>query len=157
MHRVINDQNVFTNFTRLSLTHEDLARCFRLLLLLLVGLPSIFLYMACSAPLCSECFFTSLESSEWIVCREETRQIGAAGPQNQQPNLSKVLIHNTPRQLSFGEKCVSMTRASHKQTQVVCKALKMTSWSFQKEIRQTRDHEPTLKDGWSFVFKVYYR
>ena len=62
------------------LTHEDLARCFCvLLLLLLAGLPSIFLYMACSAPLCSECFFTSLESSAWIVYTEETRQIGAAG------------------------------------------------------------------------------
>lgn len=33
----------------------------------LPGLPSIFLYMACSAPFCSECFFTSLESSEWMV------------------------------------------------------------------------------------------
>lgn len=34
--------------------------------------------MACSAPLCSECFFTSLDSSAWIVCTDETRQIGAA-------------------------------------------------------------------------------
>lgn len=43
------------------LTHEDLALDF--VVPLLEGFPNIFLYMACSAPLCSECFFTSLESS----------------------------------------------------------------------------------------------
>lgn len=46
-------------------TH-DLA-CLSWLQLLQV-LPSIFLYMACSSPLRSECFFTSLDSSAWIVC-----------------------------------------------------------------------------------------
>lgn len=35
--------------------------------LLLQVVPSIFLYMACSSPLRSEYFFTSLESSAWIV------------------------------------------------------------------------------------------
>lgn len=59
-----------------NLTHEDLARCFCELPPILVGLPSIFLYMACSTPLCSECFFTSLDSSAWIVCTGETRQMG---------------------------------------------------------------------------------
>lgn len=66
-------QMVFWHFalivwgTSNSLTHEDLAWCFCVMLLLSAGLPSIFLYMACSAPLCCEYFFTSLESSAWIV------------------------------------------------------------------------------------------
>lgn len=50
-------KNIFTH---------DLA-CLSWLLLLLV-LPSIFLYMACSSPLRSEYFFTSLDSSAWMVC-----------------------------------------------------------------------------------------
>lgn len=114
MHCVINDQDVITNFTRLNLTHEDLALCFRLLLL--VGLPSIFLYMACSAPLCSECFFTSLESSEWIVCREETRQIGAAGSKANNQTCLKYWYMTTRESFPLGRKGVRMTRASHKQT-----------------------------------------
>lgn len=52
----------FFNVVYEFLTHEDLARGF-CVLPPLEGLPSIFLYMACSAPLCSEFFFTSLESS----------------------------------------------------------------------------------------------
>ncbi len=30
--------------------------------------------MACSAPFCSECFFTSFDSSAWMVCRGKGRE-----------------------------------------------------------------------------------
>lgn len=53
-----------------SLTHEDFSLCFCVLLLGQEGLPNIFLYMACSAPFCSDCVFTSLESSACIVFKE---------------------------------------------------------------------------------------
>lgn len=48
-----------------TLTHE---LAFFPWLLLPEVLPSIFLYMACSTSLWSEYFFTSLDSSAWIIC-----------------------------------------------------------------------------------------
>lgn len=141
-HHVIRDQDYNSKFGRTNdcLTHEDLARYFWLLLLLLVGLPSIFLYMACSAPLCSECFFTSFDSSAWIVCTEETRQTGAAGSRSTTTHL----LHQT----SYPCYCITTQdwfpyemNVSGWQYPYIhkwsAKHEKITSWSFSKEIGPT--------------------
>ena len=59
-----------------ALTQEAVAWRFCETLPALPGFPSIFLYMACSAPLWSEFFFTSLDSSAWMVFRKQTRPKG---------------------------------------------------------------------------------
>lgn len=116
--------------------------------------------MACSAPLCSECFFTSLESSEWIVCARGDKTNGGGGFQFSHQILSgdsKLRQTAAPPQPVTGfliNGSVRMTMPLHQQTQVTTesawKALKSRSQGFPKNERDL----PFFKDHGGRVNRI---